>query len=53
MLYNVNKIYNKCSAYCKVSVLCNPKDHNDYYKWSPYDFNKEQFEWMWKNRERI
>lgn len=50
---NVNRIYNKCSAYCKVSVMTNPKGHNDYYKWSPYDFSKEQFEWIMKNREEL
>ena len=50
---NVNKIYDKCSPYCKVSVLYNPKDHNDYYKWSPYDFKENQFEWMWNNRKLL
>ena len=50
---NVNKIYYKCSPYFKVYVLTFPKNKNKYYKWSPFDFTKEQYEWFWQHRERI
>lgn len=50
---NVNKIYDKCSPYFKVYVLTYPKENNKYIKYSPFDFNKEQYLWMWEHRERI
>lgn len=50
---NVNKIYDKCSPYFKVYVLTYPKENNKYIKYSPFDFSKEQYMWMWEHRERI
>lgn len=52
-IYNVNKIYYKCFPYFKVYVITFPKKENEYYKWSPFDFTKEQYEWLWKHRKRI
>lgn len=47
---NVNKIADICRGYCKISVIYNT-EHDDAYKFSPFDFSKKQFEKMFINRE--
>lgn len=47
---NVNKIADICRGYCKISVIYNT-EYDDAYKFSPFDFTKEQFEKMFINRE--
>ena len=48
----VNKIINVLSGYFKISVMYNNQGY-DGYKFSPFDFTKEQYNVLWKERVRI
>ena len=50
---NINRIFDKCSQYFKVYYLKYPNNHNKFVKWSPYDFDKDKFGWLWEHRERL
>lgn len=47
---NVRKIVDICKGYCSISVIYNT-EYPDAYKFSPFDFSKEQFEKMLVQRE--
>ena len=49
----VMKIYNKLKPYGKVYVIYNHLGFKDCYKFSITDYEKEQFEQLWKKKEEI
>ena len=49
----VMKIYNKLKPYGKVYVIYNNLGFKDCYKFSITDYEKEQFEQLWKKKEEI
>ena len=51
---NVNKIIDRIQPYVKnIYVMVNPNNHNDYYKQNPFDLTKEQYDELWKIKEKI
>ena len=47
------KIYNKLKPYGKVYVIYNNLGFKDCYKFSITEYEKEQYEQLWKKKEEI